>query len=222
MRRRKPVGIEGVETGVHLVVGELLLGGVLGLDDRLDRAELAADDASEPCRVTGEDRDERDGRVVLAPGPEHRAEVVTAHQGHVARQDEDLVRVIGHGDQRGPDRVTGPAWLVLQREVGPIVEGRPDRVDGGRIDDDRTARGIAVLGDLIPRVEHIGEHRPAAQRVQHLGRGGAHARAETGGQHDGGRAPGLRVHGRGRRIGTWGVHARRRACTGRPSPTLHP
>jgi hypothetical protein len=57
--------------------------------------------------------------------------------------------------------------------------------------------------------------------VEDLRRGRLHACAQASRQDDGGRAPGLGGHGRGRGLGTWRVHARRRACAG-SLPPLHP
>ena len=67
-------------------------------------------------------------------------------------------------------------------------------------------RPADAVGGAGPGVEHVGEHRPAAQRVEDLGDRGAHPGAEAGRQHDGDRA--------GRRIGTWGVHGERRRRAG--------
>ncbi len=63
----QPGGVEGVDPGVDLVGLELLLGRVLRLDDPLDRAELAADDAPERRGIRGEDAGQRDRGIVLAP-----------------------------------------------------------------------------------------------------------------------------------------------------------
>ena len=57
----KPVGVEGVQPGVDLVPFQLVVGGVLRLDDPLDRPEVAADDPPEVLRIRGEDRGEGDG-----------------------------------------------------------------------------------------------------------------------------------------------------------------
>ncbi len=71
----KPGGIEGVQPRIDLVVRELVLVGVLELDDGLHDAEFAADDAPELGRVGGEDRGQRDRGVVLASCLEDRLEV---------------------------------------------------------------------------------------------------------------------------------------------------
>ena len=66
------------------------------------------------------------------------------------------------------DRVAGPARLVLEREDGPLGEDVDDRRDGRREDDDRAARPPRRRG-ARPGVEDVGQHRPAAQRVEDLG-----------------------------------------------------
>ena len=91
----QPGGIERVQARVDLVVGELLLGRVLGLDDRLDDPELAADDPPELGRVGGEDRGEGDRGVVLAARLEDGFQVGGGDERNVAGQDEDLGRVVG-------------------------------------------------------------------------------------------------------------------------------
>jgi len=108
---------------------------------------------------------------------------------------------MGNDRERGTDRVPGTAWLVLQREGRAIGEHIDDRGDGRREDDDGSVSGRPVER-AGPGVEHVREHRPAAERMQDLGHARLHARAETGRQHDGDRA------GWGR--GTWGVHRERR------------
>ena len=105
-----------------------------------------------------------------------------------------------------PTASTGPARLVLEGE------GRPDRrrrrstaATGG----EKTTIGCRPrrpVGRAGPGVEDVGQHRPAAQRVEDLGDRGLHPGAEAGRQHDGDRAA--------RRIGTWGVHGERRRRAG--------
>ena len=213
----QPGGIEGVQARVDLVVRELLLVGVLDLDDRLDDAELAAHDAPELGRVGGEDRGQGDRGVVLATRLEEALEVGRRDERHVAGQDEDLGRVVGDGGHRRADRVAGAAGLVLEREVGPIGEDVADGLDCRGVDDDGL-RGRGAVGGrgLVPGVEDVGEHRPAAQRVQHLRERRLHARAESRREDHGGGSAGLPRHG----LGTWRVHARHRSCAGRCSPAL--
>ena len=62
----QPGGIERVQPRIDLVVRELVLVGILELDDRLHDPELAADDATELGRIGGEHRGEGDRGIVLA------------------------------------------------------------------------------------------------------------------------------------------------------------
>ena len=117
--------------------------GVARLDDPLDRPELAAHDAPELGRVGGEDAGQRDRGVVLAARLEDGLEVGAGHERHVAGQDEDLGRVVGHDAERRPDRVAGPARLVLEGEDRPVGEDVAERGDRRRVDDDRARRRAA-------------------------------------------------------------------------------
>ena len=114
----QPRPVEGVHAGVDLVRLELLGRGVARLHDPLDRAELAADHAPELARIRGEDRGERDRGVVEPALLDDRDELLADHERHVARQDEDLARVIRERGKRRADGVAGPARDVLEREIG--------------------------------------------------------------------------------------------------------
>ena len=91
----QPGGVEGVEPGVDLVAGELVGGGVLGLDDPLDGRRLAAHDPPELRRVGREDAGERDRRIVLAARLEDASRSGAGHERDVAGQDEDLGGIVG-------------------------------------------------------------------------------------------------------------------------------
>ncbi len=136
----------------------------------------------------------------------------------VAGEDEDLGRVVGDGGHRGSDRVAGAAGLILEGELGAVREDLADRLDGRRVDD-HGAHGVGATGGrcFAPCIQDVRQHRPPAQRVQHLGERRLHARAQTRREDHGGGSAGLPRHG----LGTWRVHARRRACAGRWSPALH-
>ena len=110
----------------------------LRLDDPLDGPELAADDAPELGRVGGEDAGQRDRGVVLAARLEDGVEVGAGHQRHVAGQDQDLGRLVGHDAESRPDRVAGAARLVLEREDRAIGEDVDEGRDRRRVDDDGT------------------------------------------------------------------------------------
>ena len=91
---------------------------VPGLDDPLDRPELAAHDPPQLGRIGGEDAGQGDRRVVGAADLEDRVEVGTGDQRDVAGEDQDLGRVIGDGREGGPHRVAGSPRLVLEGERG--------------------------------------------------------------------------------------------------------
>ena len=211
----QPGGIEGVQAGVDLVARELVLGRVLGLDDRLDGAELAAHDAPELGRVGGEDGGQRDRRVVLAARLEDRLEVGGRDERHVAGEDEDLGRVVG---DRGsaPARTASPvprgsSWSA---NVGSVGERVADGRDGRRVDDDRAAAGPPLAACSSQ----------ASRTYASIGR--PHSGCRTLGSADRMRVPRpaarttavVRPACPGHGLGTWRVHARRRACTGRSCP----
>ncbi len=185
----EPLRVERVQAGVGLVRLELVGRRVLGLDDALDRAELAAHHAAQLGRLGREHAGEGDRGIVGPSRVEHRVDVRARHERHVARQDEDLGRVgrdALEGDAHG---VAGPGGRRLEGERRPIGERRGDRLDRGRVDDDR--RGARRPGGRArPGVEDVGEHRAAAQLVEDLRGRRAHARAEARRQDDGGRAIG--------------------------------
>ena len=101
------------------------------------------------------------------------------------RTSLDVLRERG---ERGADGVAGPARDVLEREPAAVADDVADGLGRGRVHDDRARRARARAVELgeraVPRVEDVGEHRPAAQRVQDLGRPRAHARAEARGEDD--------------------------------------
>ena len=183
--------------------GQFLGLGVARLDDPFDRPELAAHDAPELGRVGREDTGQGDRGVVLAARLEDRVEIRAGHERHVTGQHEDLGRLVRDDRERRAHRVTGPARLILESEDRAIGEDIDERGDGRREDHDRAATGGAVLG-ARPGVEDVGQHRSTAQQVEDLGRPGPHPCAETGRQHDGGRAGSVGHAGVG--LGTWGVH----------------
>ena len=168
----QPGGIEDVEARVDLVVVELVLAGVLELDDRLDDAELAADDAPELGRVGGDDRGQRDGGVVLAARLEDGLEVGGRDERHVAGQDEDLGGVLGDGLHGRADRVAGAAWLVLEGELGSVGEALADGLDRRGVDDDRV-RGASRRRPRRPHPRRRARRRASAGRTAGAGPWGA-------------------------------------------------
>ena len=212
IRRRSQAASKAYRPALISLRLELLGGGVLRLDDPLDRPELAADDPAELRRVGREDAREGDRRVVRRGAP--RGSRRGRRRSRAARR-RDRTRIsvasAGHG-RRAPRRTASPVprGVVLERERRPARRTTVgDRLDRRRVDDDRRSAPVAPVGRARPGVEHVGEHRPAAQRVEDLGQRRAHPRAEAGRQHDG--------DGAARRRRVRGGHEgrRRRAGVGR-------
>ena len=169
------------------------------LDDPLDVAVLVADDPAEPAGVGGDHADQGDDSRAAARCSASRASSRSAStSGHVAGQDEELAgRVAGQrreAGQPGRQRVAGAARLCLEGRVGPARDRVPDGLDRRRPDDER-----AAAGGGLGRVEDVVDHRPAADRMEHLGQARLHPRAEPRGEDDRPRArePGLGCHALG-------------------------
>ena len=118
--------------------------------------------------------------MVERAGLEQRGEQVGADEGHVPGDHEDLLRLVGQRGERGAEGVARAARLVLERGVGPVRDGVADGLGGGRVHDDR-----AGAGGLLGGIEHVLDHRAAAQAVEDLGRARLHPRAEAGREDDG-------------------------------------
>ena len=71
----------------------------------------------------------------------------------------------------------GSSWSANSASFG---EHLADGLVAGEYDDERRLAGRLPRG-----VEDVGQHRPAADRVEDLGQPRLHARAEAGGQDDG-------------------------------------
>ena len=199
MRRRSHAASNAYRPALISLRLELLGRRVLGLDDALDRAELATHHAAELGRLGREHAGEGDGGIVGPSRVEHRVDVRAGHERHVARQDEDLGRVAGDALEGDAHGVAGPGGRSSWRaNVARSANAVATASTGGRVDDDR--RGARRPGGRArPGVEDVREHRPAAQLVEDLGGRRAHARAEARRQDDGGRAIGHRRVGRGSR-----------------------
>ena len=165
IRRRSQAASNAYSPALTSLSGQLVVGRVLGLDDALHRPELAAHDPPEPVGSAANTVASAIAASSCAARLEHGREVGGRDERHVARQDEDLGRVArARAASAGADRVAGPAWLVLERERPPARRTASRTASTGRRVDDDRAVAIAVGGDLGPRVEHVGQHRPAAQR----------------------------------------------------------
>ena len=116
-----------------------------------------------------------------------------ADQRGVAGQHDDVAVlgveaevVVGQAGEPDGHRVAGAALLALldelERHRARVLLQGLDHHLGAVPDDDHGPVGL-VEGHGI---EHVPDERPAAQHVQRLGTGRAHARALAGGQDDGG------------------------------------
>ena len=161
----EPGRVDGVQPGVDLADLELLLGGVLLLDDPLHGPAVVADDAAQAGRVDGGDRDAARSR--RGPSTAPRAATTGAPPRPAGTSPEttrtsstSVVQVV----QGRPERVAGAARDVLEGGVGAFGDGVPDLLGRRRVDDQRAGAGGGDRG-----VQHVLDHRPAAQRVQDLG-----------------------------------------------------
>ena len=138
-----------------------------------------------PVGIQGVDGDQRDRRVVEAAQLEQRRQQVRLDERHVARQDEHLLDAVRQRLEGGAQGVARAARLVLEARCprGP----RPRR-GRHRWPASRRRRAVRPVAPAR-RVEHVVDHRPAADRVEDLGHPGLHARAEAGREDDGDRAP---------------------------------
>ena len=108
-----------------------------------------------------------------------RAERIGGQQRRVAEQHQQ----IAVETRRAPASAASTAWPVPSWRSCTTVSAphslgeRGDRLGTGRGDDDH-ALGAERAGDG----EHMTEHRPAGDRVQHLGQRGFHPRALPGGK----------------------------------------
>ena len=118
--------------------------------------------------------------------------VAASNERNVGVGDQNVVVAAGDRLARRQNRVSGAAPLELnedlrlrrglQRFGGDVVPIRPD--------DDRDV----VRFRFANRREHVGEHRPAGDLMQHLRPSRAHARALAGGEDDGEAAAGVGTH----------------------------
>ena len=147
------------------------------------------DDAAVARRVVDVGGEEGRGGVGEAVLGREHGEGLRAQERRVAEHDDDVVLAVEHVAERGEadrDRVARAALdgLLdeLDRHVGDelLLDGLGD-VLGAVSDDDHDP----VERQRREHVEGVQHHRPPAQRVQHLGRVGAHALALTRRGHDG-------------------------------------
>jgi len=179
--------VEREDAAADLPDGGLLGGGVPLLDDRGDRRVGVAQDAAvaEGVRDLGGEHGERPARVgeVVGDQPGQR---LALQQGRVPRHhDDDAIRRTGRGGERVQGDaygVSGALLLLLDREQRSrhlVEDVRPDQLAG--VPDN----GHEVLGlDVQGRGQHVTDHAPAADGVQHLHQLRPHPGAAPGGEHD--------------------------------------
>jgi hypothetical protein len=117
-------------------------------------------------------------------------ESVGVHQRHVGRGDHHGSREVGgQRGERAGDGVSGAPRVVLDGSVdGPtevlreLGDGRSDAFPVGADHDDQVLRR-----DLGDRVQRVGQHAAARDRVQHFGQVRPHPSARSRGQHQNGR-----------------------------------
>jgi hypothetical protein len=169
-------GGEGVGAGVDLADRELLgrrVAGGLRLDHALDLARRGADHAAVGAGVVELDRQHRRRRARLGVRRQQAGDRLGRDQRHVAGKDE---HGFGRLDQRqgGADRAAGAVGHGLDDGLDVLRQARGDVLI--RRDDRRHAPRPGLAG----RGDRPGDHRAAADWVQHLRQGRAHARALAG------------------------------------------
>ncbi len=178
-------GLEGVGAGVDLADREHLgvdAGRVLGLDDPLDVAVGVADDAPVGAGVVELDGHHRRAR-------RRRSRCVASSSATISPEisgwsPERTTTVSESRTRSWAARIAPPVPSASGWTTVSVPSGRPgDEVAVGR-DDHRHA-----VGARLARGEHRpGDHRPPADRVQHLRQRGAHPGSLARGHDQDGRA----------------------------------
>ena len=137
------------------------------LDDPLDGARLVADRPGP--RSPGSIASTATSAIAAwssAALLEQLVEQRGLEQRRVAGQDEDLVGVVGQRGHGGRDGVAGAARLGLEG----VVDARRRARRGRPPSRGESRRAGAAAGGLAAGVDHVGDHRPAGQRVEQLRR----------------------------------------------------
>jgi hypothetical protein len=189
-RRCQQRPTEAVDRRVHFGDEPLVVGGVRVLDDRFHLVVLSPHDAAVARRVVDDRGQQRcRGFLLTVDGREPRQRL-GAQQRRVAGHQKNVVFVeelIREGGERDARRVTRAALHALLDELDGhrdrelIVQRLGDAL--GAVTDDHHDLGERQRGE---RGDDVQQHRTPAQRVQHLGGRGLHARAFARGEHDGG------------------------------------
>ncbi len=186
-RGREQPAPEAVDRRVDLVDGEFVGVGVGLLDDAVDPPLGVAHDPAVAGGIVDPGGEQRRGGVGAAVLGGQLREGLGPQQGRVAHHDDQVVlevEVVGEGAERDAGGVAGAALALLLDELDRDVAGELLLQGLGHV-----LRGMtdhhhdAFERQQLQRVEHVQQHRTAAERVQHLGGGGAHAGALARRQH---------------------------------------
>ena len=144
----------------------------------------AEDDPAIGLGIVGRRGEHDDRRRIRPVEPrQHLGHGFRRHERRVAVEDEDIAVEAGQHAFGLPDGMGGALLLGLVGDLhAAAVQRHFDLVAALADDDDALLRAKRV-----DRVEQMHQHRLAGDRVQHLVRVGAHARALAGGEHDDGK-----------------------------------
>lgn len=161
--------------------GALGIGRVLFLADG-DEFAVLDEQTTVAGRAVGVEADDDDIAAIgkaLAGGLQRSVGL----ERHIAIGDEDIVITLGDRVARCQHRVAGAEAFLLQIgfDADSVDACRLCHVLGITADDKGDGRD-AGGGD---RLDHMGDHRPAGDRMQYLRFRGFHPRAVTGGKDDG-------------------------------------
>ena len=166
------IGLGGDDAGVDGADAALLVVGIAMLDDRRDLALFVADDAAVTGRILrlGHQYPQQALRI------QQPAQGLGPGQRHVAVQHQHVHR-FGDPGQGLLHRMAGaqPLGLFIPGQVVLPSEGRTHRLTAVAIDHVDTRWLQRACG-----VDHMGEHRPPAHRLQHLGQRRFHPLALAG------------------------------------------
>ena len=159
------------------------LGGacVLHLDDRLEGALFAGDEAGIAARVRGAEAEHGDGRLRLLPARCQQAlEGGFGDEGRVAEEHQHVAREAREQCPCREYRVAGAEGLGLH-DRGVRLDRVRNGSHAGADHDHAHARP-----EPLDRRQEVPDHGQARELVQHLGPGRAHAAPLSGCKHHGG------------------------------------
>jgi hypothetical protein len=158
------------------------------VDDGLHAAVLPPHDAAVAGRVGQPGGQDRSGHAALVVEPGQVGQRLGPQERGVAGDDDDVALVVavvgedGEPDGNGVARPPlDPLLHELERHLGLPLQGLDDLLRPVADDHDDP-----LQVQLRQGLDDVEQHRPTAQRVQHLRHGRLHPRALTGGEYDGG------------------------------------